>query len=170
MSPENLIDVGFGTEIIYSFTIVVCNLMIYFGTKELYALSSHKGIKYFRQSFLFFALAYFFRSFIQFVLMGLGIHIRNLDTFGVWILLIFIYSSTMAIFYLVYSVMWKKWDKKIRSYHLHILAIVISLISISTGTVNILLTLQILLFLFVAVVSSPIYKKKKNHLYWIYVL
>ena len=61
-------SIGFGTEIIYSFIIISCSLMIYFGTKELYKLSSHEGIKYFRQSFLFFALAYFFRSFIKIIL------------------------------------------------------------------------------------------------------
>ena len=52
-----LINLNIGTEIVYSFVIIVCSLMIYFGTKELYKLTSHKGIKYFRQSFLFFAFA-----------------------------------------------------------------------------------------------------------------
>ena len=63
-----LADLGIGSEIIYSFVIIVCSLMIYFATKELYELSKHKGIKYFRLSFLFFAIAYFFRSFIKIVL------------------------------------------------------------------------------------------------------
>ena len=31
--------IGFGTEIMYSFVIIICSLMIYFGTKELYELS-----------------------------------------------------------------------------------------------------------------------------------
>ena len=42
---------GMTTEILYSFVIIFCSLMIYFGTKELYELSGHKGIKYFRYSF-----------------------------------------------------------------------------------------------------------------------
>lgn len=51
--PSPLLDLRLGTEVIYSFVIIVCSLMIYFGTKELYELSSYKGIKYFRQAFLF---------------------------------------------------------------------------------------------------------------------
>jgi len=46
-----LMNAGISGEIIYSFVIIVCSLMIYFGTKELYKLTSHKGIKYFRLSF-----------------------------------------------------------------------------------------------------------------------
>src|SRR3989339_145081 len=77
---------GFMLEILYSFVIIVCSLMIYFGTKELYELSSHKGIKYFRLSFLFFAIAYFFRSFIKFIVMYFNIEtIFNFSpkTFGI---------------------------------------------------------------------------------------
>src|SRR3989339_748726 len=57
---------GFMLEILYSFVIIVCSLMIYFGTKELYELSSHKGIKYFRLSFLFFAIFYYFFNYYNF--------------------------------------------------------------------------------------------------------
>jgi len=164
---------GIGMEMIYSFVIIVCSLMIYFSTKELYELSSYKGIKYFRQSFLFFALAYFFRSFIIFVLIFFEIPIRDLQELGIFILFIFMYSSTMAIFYLLYSILWKKWNNhKNKILLLHFIAIVISLISISIGAIEILLTLQIGLFLFVTLVNYFSYKKskKKNRLYAIYIL
>ena len=59
------ISLGMGAELIYSFVIILCSLLIYFETKELYELSSHKGIKYFRRSFLFFGIAYFVRYFIK---------------------------------------------------------------------------------------------------------
>ena len=62
-----LMSLGFGSELIYSFVIILCSLMVYFGTKELYELSSYKGIKYFREAFLFFAIAYAFRSVIKFI-------------------------------------------------------------------------------------------------------
>ena len=65
MIARNLINPSFGTEIMYSFIIIMCSLIIYFSTREMYELSSYKGLKYFRLAFLFFAVAYFFRSFIQ---------------------------------------------------------------------------------------------------------
>ena len=68
---HNLIQ-GIGTELIYSFVIIVSSLMIYYSTKEMYELSSYKGIKYFRQAFLLFAIAYFFKSFIKILLVYFG--------------------------------------------------------------------------------------------------
>ena len=65
---EFLMPPQIGAELIYSFVIIACSLMVYYGTKELYELSSYKGIKYFRQAFLFFAIAYFFRYSIRFIL------------------------------------------------------------------------------------------------------
>src|SRR4030042_1399496 len=129
-----LSNLGLGTEIIYSFVIIICSLMVYFGTRELYELSSYKGIKYFRQAFLFFAVAYFFRSFIKFVMDYFKIS-RILDfspmIFGQFSLLLFMYFSSMAVFYLIYSLMWKKWNGSSKKIYLfHALAVIISLANI----------------------------------------
>lgn len=177
----NFINSGFGTELIYSFVIIVCSLMIYFGTKELYELSSYKGIKYFRQTFLFFAIAYFFRGFIKFIIFNFGIKgITEFSpiTFGIAGLLtqlIFVYFSSMAIFYLLYSVMWKKWNgdsKKI--YLFHGLAVIIALTSILLKNSLIYLCLNLFLIfiaVFIVYVSYQNKKDKRKHnLYFIYVL
>lgn len=163
----------FNLEMIYSFIIIVCSLMVYFGTKELYKLSDYKGLKYFRQAFLFFAVAFFFRSFARFLLIFLGMNLRSFNNFGVWVLFAFMYASTMAIFYLAYSVMWKKWNHEDKIFVLHIIAIIISIISISIGIAEVLLGVQILLFIFVVIASYFSRKKsdkKKHSLYWIYIL
>jgi len=171
-----LMNLGIGTEIIYSFVIIVCGLMIYFGTKELYKLSSHKGIKYFRQSFLFFALAYFFRSFIKIILFYFDAgEIRTLlPVFGDITLFVFMYFSSMAIFYLIYSVMWKKWESKSAIYLFHLVAFVISMIIILFRSPFIYFLINLLLFVFIAFVFYKSYKqskKKKSHnLYFIYFL
>jgi len=182
---NHLATLGFGTEIIYSLVIIVCSLMIYFGTKELYELSSYKGIKYFRQAFLFFAIAYFFRSFIKFILVYfsanriLDIHPRIFaPLFGQVTLFLFIYFSSMAIFYLLYSVMWKKWNsgsKKI--YFFHLLAFVISLFIILSRNALVYLGINFLLFfivLFIVYISYKNNKKEtrvhKHNLYVIYLL
>lgn len=176
-------SLGFGTEILYSFVIIVCSLMIFYGTKELYELSSHKGIKYFRQAFLFFALAYFFRSFIKFGLIYfnvgaiLDISPRTFGfVFGHITLLFFMYFSSMAIFYLLYSVMWKKWegDSK-RVYLFHTLAIVIAIISILIRNPFVYFEINIFLLFVVLFVVYTSYQNKQNkkrgyNLYLIYVL
>jgi hypothetical protein len=182
MSPppiEQFFTIGLGTELLYSFVIIICSLMIYLGTKELYELSSYKGLKYFRQAFLFFAIAYFFRSFIKFILMYFNvreIHEFSPMFFGSFTLLVFMYFSSLAIFYLLYSVMWKKWSSNPNKiYIFHLLALVMSLIIILSKNVWIYLGLNILLFsiaLFTVYVSHNNTKKKtKGHnLYVIYLL
>jgi len=174
---------GFMLEILYSFVIIVCSLMIYFGTKELYELSSHKGIKYFRLSFLFFAIAYFFRSFIKFIVMYFNIEtIFNFSpkTFGILFgpatMFVFMYFSAMAIFYLLYSVMWKKLEKSPNKIYLfHFFAFIISLITIIFMNpfvylwMNLLLLSCVIFIYYLSRKQSKI-KKSKHNLHIIYTL
>lgn len=184
---HSFIPPEFGTELIYSLVIIVCSLMIYFGTKEFYELTSHKGIKYFRKAFLFFAIAYFCRSFIKFLLYYFSLD-RILDIspriagplFGKITLFVFMYFSSMAIFYLLYSVMWKKWkesDKKM--YFFHILSFVMAFLIVLTSNAWIYLGVNLFLFFIVLFVVYVSYKSKKrskksvvykHNLYIIYLL
>ena len=171
-----LMNTGISGEIIYSFVIIVCSLMIYFSTKELYKLTSHKGIKYFRLSFLFFALAYFFRSFIKIILFYLETDkLRTiLPVFGNITFFIFMYFSSIAIFYLLYSVMWKKWKSKLTIYVFHLIAFTIATIISLSRSQTIYFLINALLFVFILFVfytSRKQSKKKKPHnLYIIYLL
>ena len=171
-----LMNSGIHGEIIYSFAIIVCSLIIYFGTRELYKLSSHKGIKYFRQSFLFFALAYFFRSFIKLVLFYFDAgEIRTLiPIFGNMALFVFIYFSSMAMFYLLYSVIWKKWGSKSIVYLFHLAAFIITMIILLFRNPFIYLLINLLFFVFIAFVFYKSYKQSKknksNNIYLIYLL
>jgi len=178
-----LASTGFGTEIFYSFIIIVCSLMIYFGTKELYKLSSHKGIKYFRRAFLFFAVAYFFRSFIKFILTYFKINttLNILPSamhflIGPLTLFVFMYFSSMAIFYLLYSVMWKEWEKNPRKiYMFHLLAFVIALVSISFNNTFMyfgmnLVLLVCVVFAFYVSRKQTWRRKTKQNLHIIYTL
>ena len=169
-------NIGIGAEIVYSFVIILCSLMIYFGTKELYKLTSHKGIKYFRKSFLFFALAYFFRSFIKLTLFYFDVgEIRALlPTFGNITLFIFMYFSSMAIFYLLYSVMWKKWQSASTIPVFHLLAFIIAMTTLLSRDPTIYFLINILLFAFISLTVYMSYKqskKNKSHsLYLIYLM
>ena len=94
--------------------------------------------------------------------------------FGVFTLFAFMYFSLMAVFYLLYSVMWKKWNgdpKKI--YIFHLLALIVGLLSILPRSLELRLALNFILILFVSVIFYIVYreaKHKRNNLYAIYLL
>ena len=173
-----MFEVGLGAEIIYSFVIIVCSLMVYYGTKELYNLSGYKGLKYFRQAFLFFAIAYFFRSFVKFIVVYFNLS-RITDFFpriflGPVTLFLFMYFSSIAVFYLLYSVMWRKWEgNSKRIFLFHLLALAIAAVSVWSGKFVVFLGLNIFLLAFIVLVVCIAYlrkRKKKNNLYAIYAL
>ncbi len=181
MAPyiEYIFPTQIGVELIYSFVIIVCSLMIYYATKEVYELSSYKGIKYFRQAFLFFALAFFFRYSIRFLLF-----LFNLEEviefaprlLGAVTLFILLYSSSIAVFYLLYSVMWKRWNhSKMKLAILHMSAILIGLIGLLFRTIQMFLLINLVLFAFISFILFIAYKDSKNkskgkNLYIIYLL
>lgn len=171
----HLTEFSFATEILYSFIIIACSLMIYFGTRELYELSLYKGIKYFRLSFLYFAIAYFFRSFVKFLLITinqsriLDVPIRNSGRIG---FVFFVFFGSMSILYLLYSALYKK-SKSGKNWSpiLYVIAILLALLSSIIRNPIIHLIIQLLFF--VGVVSAIlVVDRSKNHqnLYVIYLL
>lgn len=163
---EFLMPPEIGVELIYSFVIIICSLMIYWSTREIYELSSYKGLKYFRKSFLFFAIAYFFRYFIMFflVILNLKEFIEFRPDSILWIpLFIFIYSSSIAVFYLLYSVKWKKLNSTIfKMPFFHILAILIAFIGVFSRSHEIQFILNIILLFFVSFVLLTAYRDSKD--------
>jgi hypothetical protein len=165
-----------GMDIMSSFVIIICSLMVYFGTKEIYELSEYKGLKYFRSAFLFFAIAYFFRSVITFFLMlfdfkeifDFAPHIVGMTT-----LFLFMYFSAMAVFYLFFSILWKKWSNRPWLIGLfHFFAVIIALLSIIHRNIWLHIGTNLLLFILMAVLTYIVHKdskKKKNKLYAVYV-
>ncbi len=173
-----LLTIGIGAEIIYSFAIIFCALMVYFGTREIYNLSSYKGLKYFRLSFLFFAIAYFFRLAIQFITTTFNVH-EILELYPVVIgyasLLIFMYFSSMSIFYLIYSVLWKNLKNNSRTvYIFHAIAIAIAVASIVFNNVLFYLGLNLILFIFAGIFiylssHNPKFRSKKSRFDKVYI-
>jgi hypothetical protein len=175
---QRLMGISLGMELVYVFVIVLCSLLIYFGTREIYLLSSHKGIKYFRLSFLFFALSYLFRFIIKSIMFLFAPRqIASFSPFlsGPIMQILFLYFSSMAVFYLLYSVLWKKIEKnRISIYLFHILAVVIAIVTTILNNSLFYLLINIILFLFVLIVffvnSQTQKKKSKNNLGIIYFL
>jgi hypothetical protein len=169
---------AFQTELLYSFVIVLVSLIIYFSTKELYDLTKHKGIKFFRLTFLFFALAYLTRSAIKFLLMQFDkktifilFNSQLGKIIGVATLTLFIYLSTMAVLCLVYSLIWKRYQNEKAQYLLHAIAIIVALFtSLSHNHLLPYLAINILLFSSAILAILFCKNKSKNKLRAIYVL
>jgi len=167
-SIGNFLAGGIGVELIYSFVIILCSLMIYFATKEMDNLTSYKGIKYFRLSFLFFAFAYFFRYFIQFFIFSFnlgGILEFSPMFFGAISLFVFLYFSSMAIFFLLYSVMWKKWNhSRLTIFLFNVFALAIAFFIIFFGSVLLYLIINLVLLMIVLFILIIAYRDSKKKL------
>ncbi len=178
--PIHSLIQSIGTELIYSFVIIVSSLMIYFSTKEMYELSAYKGIKYFRHAFLFFAIAYFFKSFIKMLLVYFGAS-RIIDisykAIGPITLFLFMFFGSLAVFYLVYSLICKKWQQKsnVVLSVFYIISVIISFIIINTREVWVfiaasLFILAIAIFGLYVTHKQSNEKKKKSKMHIVYTL
>lgn len=108
MPPIIMLNPFFWAEFIFSLIVVITCGLIYFRARELYSLSSYKGIKYFSYAFLFFGIAFLSRIILRiFAIVIFGF--RNPFDFLFFNLgyLIFLYAGLMAGFYLIYSSLWK---------------------------------------------------------------
>lgn len=160
-------------ELIYAILIVSICIIIFFKTKELYTLSGHKGINYFRQTFLFFALAFFFRLIPSlFTLSDLPLReFRIAFQLGYFL---FVYASSMAILSLMRSISWKKLRFSLlkNSYFYHAIALVLAgLVFISHNRLLLFLSQAILILLtfFISYIIHANQKRRKS-MYYTYLL
>ncbi len=170
MQLGRLINQTLSSEIIYSYIIIICSLIIYFGTKRIYELTSHGGLKYFRQTFLLISIGFFSRTFIKFLLYYLGLErvfdiprgrlfrmIGNISQF------VFIYISIITILYLSYSIIWKKWkDKKRIIIGFHLFALIISSLTLYFQNMIFYLISQVITLSFLSYCIYSSYKKRKK--------
>lgn len=165
----------FGTEIIYTLIIVILCFLIYLKTRESYNLTKHRGIKFFRNAFLFFGLAYAFRllfGIVMFSNFSLGLWLPR------WILPLLIllptsYLSTMGLFYLMLSSVWKKPTNQYLLVTGHVTAIFLSIITFLTRSHEIFVLLQLALLVIAvgfSIITSHKVKKKFSHIKIIYIL
>lgn len=170
---------GSWIELIYFLAVVISCFWIYFKTKELYDLSSYKGIKYFRDTFLFFGIANAVKLLLKFIsIIGIDRELSWLTEIVIIkaAFLVVVYASSLALIYMVYSIFWKRiesygFDKL---YYLHGLAILIAFASLFSKAAFIFLVFQSVLFVLLVVASYLSLKKKHrmgvSYLYLIYLL
>jgi len=178
MPPPFLINPNFLVELVYSIILTISCLIIYFKTSEIYKLTSHKGIKYFRMTFLFFAASYFLRFFTKMLVLGLFLsgtrpHAREVIPLTSLLLL---YTGFMATFYLLYGLSRKRLGKILPETTdvLHVVAIVLSSIIVFLGIPIILIAIILSFLLYLLFVGYSDYtksrKKTSSQFYIVYFL
>ncbi|MFO7966075.1 MAG: hypothetical protein R6U44_00555 [Archaeoglobaceae archaeon] len=159
-----------GTEIAYFVIVVLLCMIIYFKTREIYDLTKYKGLFYFRNTFLFFAIAYFFRMLQSLYLISAQttgfLPFFPLLYFNPVVLFLTAYFSSMAILSLTYSTMWKSVETKTvnQDYILNFIAIGIALITLVTGKFMFLAATQMIMVLFAVALLYIDHKTRKTFL------
>ena len=148
-------------KFIYTFLIAGICAIIVVKTDRLFGLSSHQGIRYLRNAFLFFGVGFIVRSL-------LGIPSLPHDMLRV----LFEFFLIMAGFFLLYSLLWKRFKTFIKFSSLfnpwilifYLMALIIALIDNLWSTHILMFFSQILLFSFASIISLKNYiKNGKKH-------
>lgn len=146
-------------KIAYALVITSICMIIFLKTDKFFKLSSHEGIRYFRNAFFFYGLAFLTRYFF-------GVFFDT-ATGNIIIWAIFEYFVILAGFFLLYSLIWKKFNPSNEYSSLfnprvivfHLMAIIIALLDALWGSYNIMFFSQIIIFFYVSLISYSNYRK-----------
>lgn len=150
-------------EALYTFIIASICMIIVLKTDRFFKISFHNGIRYFRNAFMFFGMGFLMRY-----ILGLfsDFSINNIEI----IKITFEYLIMMAGFFLLYSLIWKKFastrehssllNSKIIIFHL--MAISLALLDSVWQTYNFMFFSQMIIFLYTSIIALTNYIKKSG--------
>jgi len=161
-------------EILYMLLISSICLIIVSKTDRFFRLSSHQGIRYFRNAFLFFAVGFLFR-YIYGLFADFSLNYSEI------VRGMFEYSLAMAGFFLLYSLIWKKFEFSKRDdttslfngkiIVFHVIALIVAALDILWGNYYFMFSSQIITFFFASIISfmncKNIKSKKFSKFYFI---
>ncbi len=157
--------IGFSTELAYTFIVVVLCFLVYYKTREIYDLTGYKGIKYFRNAFLFFGLAYASRLFLYTLLISkiaFDFILPMRILFPISNLLV-AYLSTMALLYLAYSTLWKRINFEHFLHLSNIIALIVAGLAFVSRSPALVSMIQLLMLLFIIIlILAKKHKKGKK--------
>ncbi|NOZ80581.1 MAG: hypothetical protein GXP63_02815 [DPANN group archaeon] len=172
--PRLLVHATFGVELVYALLLATLCFVIFWKTKELYRLSNHQGIGYFRLAFLFFGVAFGLRILIPLSTSMLGIWpgtIREVTSITI------IFTGTVAVLYVLFSVIWKRLKMSPAGQHglVILFALLISAATFLPTMRVFLFGLQIVIFTAATIISLLDHrrlprKKQKGSWYLLYLM
>lgn len=162
-------------EIIYTLLVIFPCFFVFLKTCKIYRFSHHTGLRYFNLAFLFFTIAFLFRfGTIYYSIYMTADALGTIATTGL-IRFILEFLTIIPGIFLLYSMLWKNFEKsnlfsKIRMPFLVTLALIISAIDVYRGSFLFMYVTQIVIFSYASLVSFANYhnsklssKNKKNY-------
>lgn len=149
-------------KIAYALIITLICAIIVVKTDKFFKLSNHEGIRYFRNAFFFYGLAFISRYFF-------GVVFAQFASYAFFIY-IFEFFMIIAGFSLLYSLTWKKFHIKNeysslfnpRVFIFYLMALVMVLLDNLFGIYNFMFYSQIILFFYASLISYSNYTKNPN--------
>ena len=99
-------------KILFGFIITLICIFIVIRTNRLFKISKHKGIRYFRNAFFFYGIAFF----IKYVVESITFILKSSSLSLLLISSLFEFFLIMAGFFLLYSLLWKKLESRNEKY------------------------------------------------------
>jgi len=151
-------------KIFYALAIGIICAIITFKADRLFKLSFHQGIRYFRNAFLFYGLAFIIRYFGYSILSYCKMY-----ALYSWIGILFEFFLIMAGFFLLYSLLWKKFERT-EIHHkssllngpifiFYIMTIIIIMLDYTWNRYAFMFSSQFLIFAIASVISYYNYSK-----------
>ena len=155
-------------KIVYGLIIGLMCFFIVLRVDRIFRLSLHQGIRYLRNAFFFYGLAFIFRYLIG----GLIVYGYLNSVFYIWTKIFFEFFLVMAGFCLLYSLLWKKLDSdekyssslfNFKMAIFYLIALMVVVLDFIWNSFYFLFFSQILLFLFMTGISFSNYVQKKRN-------
>ncbi|VVB83725.1 Uncharacterised protein [uncultured archaeon] len=157
-----IIDNRWVLEVLYAFVISAICMAIVFKTDKLYKISLHKGIRYFRNVFFFYGIAFIARYIF-------GVLSDSAFEYVLFAKVAFEYFIVMAGFFLLYSLIWRKFESQKTHYFtslfnskvaiFHLMALIIAVLDVLWGAYDFMFYSQIIVFVFASIISYNNYIK-----------
>ncbi|MDP2628455.1 MAG: hypothetical protein Q8P15_00990 [Nanoarchaeota archaeon] len=153
-------------KIFYGLIIALICFVIVLKTNRLFKLSFHQGIRYFRNAFFFYGIAFLFR----YIFGALAFY--GYITYQFWIKMLFEFFLVMGGFFLLYSLLWKKIEPEHKPFYssllnfniviFYLMAIVIVVLDYLWKSYSFMFISQIILFICMSIVTGIKIKKDKG--------
>lgn len=152
-------------EVLYALAVALICFIVVIKTDRFYRLSLHQGIRYFRNAFFFYGIAFIVRY-----LFGVLSDLEFEQVYAVQV--IFEYFLVMAGFFLLYSLVWRRFESGKENYFtslfnskvavFHVMALIIAILDNTWQTYYFMFASQILIFFYASIISFVNFRKNKN--------
>ncbi|MBT96688.1 hypothetical protein CMI49_01150 [Candidatus Pacearchaeota archaeon] len=149
-------------KIFYGLIIALICFVIVLKTNKLFRLSLHKGIRYFRNAFFFYGIAFIIRYLF-------GAFFLDNPNYYFVINILFEYFLVMGGFFLLYSLLWKRFESSKTNYNsslfntkiflFYFMSFIIVFLDYIWQTYYFMFSSQIIIFVLASVISYINYKK-----------